>query len=108
MLKSRSGSVMPYVKQKHSARIIEATARGGDSSLNAFIEKWSSRNSGPMDMLHRFLSHVSCYVDEVFANDEMVLSSCLTECFDLLTMRSGMRDAFAPAWYGEECCAEEK
>jgi len=49
---------MPYMKEKNSTWIVKATAQGGDSLLNTFIKKWSLQISGPMDILHCFLSHV--------------------------------------------------
>eukprot|EP00957_Ditylum_brightwellii_P169766 12921815-Ditylum_brightwellii.AAC.1 len=58
MMKNRSGSAMPYMKEKYSTWIVKETVQGGDSLLNTFIKKWSSQNSGPMDILHCFLSHV--------------------------------------------------
>jgi hypothetical protein len=61
----------------------EAKERLGDSSLSAFVERWSSRNSGPMDLLMNYLTHISINVEDVFASDPggtMVLTSCLLGC----------------------------
>ena len=56
-----------------------------DSSLKAFVLRWSEKNSGPNDILFRFLLHVSWYIDDVFsseagAGDVVALSSCVLEC----------------------------
>lgn len=56
-----------------------------DSSLKAFVLRWSEKNSGPNDILVRFLLHVSWYIDDVFsseagAGDVVALSSCVLEC----------------------------
>lgn len=39
-------------------------------------------NSGPSDVLHRFLSHVSMNVEEVYSSEQdgVVLTSCISEC----------------------------
>ena len=54
-----------------------------DSSLKAFVLRWSEKNSGANDVLVRFLLHVSWYIDDVFsseAGDVVALSSCVLEC----------------------------
>ena len=61
----------------------EAVERLCSSSLSAFVERWSGNNSGPMDLLQRFLGHVAMNVDDVFSSDPggpMVLISCLFGC----------------------------
>lgn len=61
----------------------EARERICDSSLSTFAERWSSRNSGPMDMLVRYLGHVAINVEDVFSSDpggSMVLTSCVLGC----------------------------
>ena len=61
----------------------EAVERLADSSLLAFVERWSGCNSGPLDLLHRFLGHVAMNVEDVFSSDPggpMVLTSCLLVC----------------------------
>ena len=61
----------------------EARERVGDSSLSAFAEKWSCRNSGPMDLLLRYLGHIALSVEDVFSSDpggSMVLTSCVLGC----------------------------
>ena len=60
-----------------------------DSSLKAFVLRWSVKNSGAKDILVRFLLHVSWYIDDVFsseAGDVVALSSCVLECKLLLTI----------------------
>ena len=54
-----------------------------NSSLKAFVLRWSEKNSGANDILVRFLMHVSWYIDDVFsseAGDTVALSSCVLEC----------------------------
>ena len=61
----------------------EAVERLADSSLLAFVERWSGCNSGPLELLHRFLGHVAMNVEDVFSSDPggpMVLTSCLLVC----------------------------
>jgi hypothetical protein len=58
-------------------------ARLGDASLTAFVAQWSSKNSGPMDVLSHYLGHIAMNVEEVFTVDPEsaeVLSSCIVEC----------------------------
>ncbi|KAL7552882.1 hypothetical protein ACHAWF_016144, partial [Thalassiosira exigua] len=66
------------------------------SSLNAFVEKWSKRNSGPRHVLELFLTHVSLHTEDVFDLETAdALSSCVTDCFDSLV-------ASDFPWYGQE------
>jgi hypothetical protein len=61
----------------------DARERLGDSSLSAFVERWSCRNSGPMDLMMNYLVHVAINVEDVFANDPggtVVLTSCILSC----------------------------
>jgi hypothetical protein len=61
----------------------EASERLGDSSLSAFVERWSGRNSGPMDLLSNYLVHVAVNVEDVFTSDPggtVVLTSCILAC----------------------------
>ena len=44
-------------------------ARMGSASLTAFVEKWSGRNAGPLDILSRYLAHVAMNVEDVFTVD---------------------------------------
>lgn len=69
--------------KRNLAKSIEATARGGRSSLHSFMERWSGCNSGPFDLLWQFLVHVSLHVEDVFASEtggSMMLSSCFMDC----------------------------
>lgn len=55
----------------------------GDSSLAAFVGKWSGRNSGPMDLISKYLGHVAMNVSDVFLSDSsgtVALTSCLLSC----------------------------
>ena len=61
----------------------EARERTGASSLSEFARTWSGRNSGPIDLLGRFLGHVAMNVEDVFASDPAgptMLSTCLLAC----------------------------
>jgi hypothetical protein len=44
-------------------------ARLGDASLSTFVETWSAKNSGPLDILSRYLSHIAMNVEQVFTVD---------------------------------------
>ena len=55
----------------------------GSPTLTTFINVWSRKNSGARDLLHRFLAHVSCYVESVYKCEEgniMMLTQCISEC----------------------------
>jgi hypothetical protein len=74
--------------QQQSAVILngkrrETQAPIPDSSLASFVEKWSGRNSGPMDLVTTYLVHVAMNVEEVFASDPsgtVALTSCILSC----------------------------
>ncbi len=82
----------------------------GKSSLNGFIKRWSRFNSGPRDMLYRYLAHISCFVDEIYHYETgaMMLSQCINDCFDVLLPGAEDQDSFTPSWYGEETFIPEK
>ncbi|KAG7346110.1 hypothetical protein IV203_005178 [Nitzschia inconspicua] len=84
--------------------LFEARERISHSSLTSFVERWGSKNSGPMDVLEKFLSHVSMHVEDVFSCEPgsagtMGLSSCIISCFEQLLLRSGSHQTFAPQFY---------
>lgn len=100
----RSESSSELVKSNR----IEATERLSNASLPAFVDRWSSNNSGPMDMLERFLHHVSVNVEDVFSGESgssgtMGLTSCIILCFEQLLLRTGCRHGFAPQFYKSTC-----
>jgi len=53
-------------KQRENSGI---EARLGDASLTAFVKRWSAKNSGPLDILSRYLSHIAMNVEHVFTVD---------------------------------------
>eukprot|EP00980_Cylindrotheca_fusiformis_P026363 scaffold15973_cov120-Cylindrotheca_fusiformis.AAC.4 len=58
----------------------EAHERLSSASLGAFVATWNGRNSGPMDLLRKFLVHVAMNVQEVFSSDPrgpLELTSCI-------------------------------
>jgi hypothetical protein len=60
--------------------LLEARERLSAASLGAFVEKWSGRNSGPADLLMKFLAHIAMNVQEVFISDPrgpLELTSCI-------------------------------
>lgn len=67
-------------------------ARLGDSCLTAFINKWSTNNSGPFDILQRYVTHVALNVVEVFQSDQdsLALSSFIIDCVDILARKAGI------------------
>lgn len=68
-------------KQQRENTGIEA--RLGDASLTAFVKKWSAKNSGPLDILSRYLAHVAMNVEEVFTVDSdstVALPPFIIEC----------------------------
>jgi hypothetical protein len=76
----RGSSLLSDATNKHRN---EARERICDSSLSMFAERWSCRNSGPMDLLMRYLGHVATNVEDVFSSDpggSMVLTSCVLGC----------------------------
>ncbi len=82
----------------------------GRSSLSGFIKRWSHVNSGPKDMLYRYVAHISCFVDEIYHYETgaMMLSQCINDCFEVLLPGADAKDSFAPSWYGEEIFIPEK
>ncbi len=53
------------------------------ASLNEFIGHCSQSDMGALDMVYRFLAHVSCYIDEIYSSEQtrgMVLNSCIVDC----------------------------
>jgi hypothetical protein len=82
----------------------EARERLSASSLPAFVELWSTKNSGPMDMLERFLVHVAMHVEDVFSSDTgaagtMGLATCVVSCFEQLLLRRGLYVSTIPQFY---------
>jgi hypothetical protein len=69
--------------EKLGRQQMEARERVADASLSTFVARWSGKNSGPMDLLSKFLVHIALHVEEVFASDPggvMALSSCFLDC----------------------------
>ena len=61
----------------------ESQAPMVDTSLSSFVEQWSGRNSGPMDLVYKYLVHVATNVEDVFASDPsgtVALTSCILSC----------------------------
>jgi hypothetical protein len=51
------------------------------SSLSTFIENMNRVNSGPVDVLERFLVHVSLHVSDVFGIENAdAMTSCVIDC----------------------------
>mmetsp|Transcript_19287 Transcript_19287/g.34947 ORF Transcript_19287/g.34947 Transcript_19287/m.34947 type:complete len:2537 (-) Transcript_19287:2523-10133(-) len=103
--KDTPGLGLSTAKGRLKIRSNESEARTGNSSLNYFVSEGCRSNSGPMDMLARFLSHVSRHADQVFASESsgvMMLASCVTECFELLMGREGNAQSLSTSWYGPE------
>jgi hypothetical protein len=76
---------------------VETTdSRLGVSCLASFVNKWSKHNSGPLHVLHGFISHVSLNVSEVFESDFNSLGLCnlFIECYDLVSRMSGFQYGF--------------
>eukprot|EP00529_Nitzschia_sp_RCC80_P002239 CAMPEP_0113477134 /NCGR_PEP_ID=MMETSP0014_2-20120614/20044_1 /TAXON_ID=2857 /ORGANISM="Nitzschia sp." /LENGTH=1982 /DNA_ID=CAMNT_0000370205 /DNA_START=75 /DNA_END=6023 /DNA_ORIENTATION=- /assembly_acc=CAM_ASM_000159 len=88
---------------KWTASELEACERISDSSLSNFIIQWSSRNSGPIDMLEKLVRHVALNVEDVFgtteSNSKAGLVSCLLQCIDMLAIRSGFRHSLPGQFY---------
>lgn len=66
-----------------SSKRREAQDPIGESSLAAFVETWSKKNSGPMDLMMQYLKHVAMNAEDVFASDPggtVVLTSCILSC----------------------------
>ena len=83
------------------AKTMEATERVSQASLSSFVEKWSSKNSGPMELLERYLAHVAMFAEEVFASDSptMGLHSCILSLFESLLLRSGSYQSIVPRFF---------
>jgi hypothetical protein len=77
--------------------------RLGDSSLKAFVDKWSAKNSGPFDILQRYVSHVAINVVDVFQSDQdsLALSGVVIDCVDLLTRKAGVLQNLDLCSYGQ-------
>eukprot|EP00978_Attheya_sp_CCMP212_P004084 scaffold8837_cov54-Attheya_sp.AAC.2 len=109
--KDTPGSGLSTAKGQLKIRSNESEARTGNSSLNYFVSEGCRSNSGPMDMLARFLSHVSRHADQVFASESsgvMMLASCVTECFELLMGREGNAQSLSTSWYGPESFVSDR
>lgn len=81
---------------------LEATERVSDASLPSFIDRWNAKNSGPMDVLERFLTHIAVYSEEVFLSDPggtVGLASCIISSFEVLLLRSGSHRSLTPRFY---------
>jgi hypothetical protein len=84
-------------------QVVEKQSRIGQSSLNSFV-KSCGRNSGPLDIMERYLAHISLHVQDIFTSEQsndgvMMLSSCLLDCFDLVASRDGPQRSLAiPYW----------
>jgi hypothetical protein len=67
-------------------------ARLGDSCLTTFINKWSANNSGPFDILQRYVVHVALNVVQVFQSnqDSLALSGFIIDCVDLVARKRGV------------------
>ena len=81
--------------------LIEANERISDASINAFVKKFSSKNSGPVDLLEDFLSHVAFYTENVFTMDSPTagLHSCITLSFQFLHLRTGSYQSIVPRFF---------
>lgn len=93
ILETASKSSVKYVASSQSSTLmgnihpsisLSSPRVGTPSSLDTFVMKFANKtNSGPIDVMRKFLVHVSVYVDEIFFNEGnkmMHLSSCLMEC----------------------------
>ena len=91
-------------RTKHHNKKLLYESRLGEESLNSFLERHSKNNSGPLDTLRRFMSHISCNVSAVFSpeEDSMMLSSCLMDAFELVFYQSPLaKTALVPFWIGD-------
>ncbi|MGK3735025.1 MAG: hypothetical protein ACI90V_001864 [Bacillariaceae sp.] len=84
-----------------NTNFVEAKERISDASLPAFVRKWSSKNSGPMDLLEGFLVHVALNAEDVFASDSPTtgLHSCIISSFQILLLRSGSHQSIVPTLF---------
>ena len=80
---------------------MEAVERISDASLSSFVKRWSSKNSGPMELLERYLAHVALFAENVFASDShtMGLHSCILSSFQSLLLRSGSHPSIVPRFF---------
>ncbi len=87
--------------QDSTQKSMEAMERISEASLSRFVQKWSSKNSGPMELLERYLGHVAMFAEEVFCSDSptMGLHSCLLNSFQSLLMRSGSHSSIVPKFF---------
>lgn len=124
---SQDQSPTKSVSNRQQRETAGISSRMGDASLTAFVKKWSANNSGPLDILSRYLTHIAMHVEEVFSIDPdgtvapfvieckfVVFSfdllsneSLLTLCYpltrkaiDTLLKRSGSHQGLEPSWYG--------
>eukprot|EP00934_Nitzschia_sp_Nitz4_P002092 Nitzschia sp. Nitz4//scaffold195_size40117//18863//26201//NITZ4_007577-RA/size40117-processed-gene-0.15-mRNA-1//1//CDS//3329540368//2092//frame0 len=84
------------------SRLVEAEERIGDASLTSFAECWSGQNSGPADLLSKYLLHVAVNVADVFASDPggaVVLTSCILSCFEVIATRTGFHRQVVQTFY---------
>ncbi len=87
----KKGSNLQQLSMDSTQNSMEAVERISEASLSSFVQKWSSKNSGPMELLERYLGHVAMFAEEVFGSDSptMGLHSCLLNSFQALLLRSG-------------------
>lgn len=79
----------------------EALKRMGDSSISFFLNRYNNKNSGPVDLLFKYLCHVSRNVEQVFSidpGDAMTLTSCVIECFELVDRRCIQQRGLIPGF----------
>ena len=97
----RKGTQQISSYEGSSAKSMEAIKRISEASLSSFVERWSSTNSGPMELLQRYLEHVALFAEEVFASDSptMGLHSCILSSFQSLLLRSGSHSSIVPQFY---------
>ena len=85
---ARAGSKRRVFRRQGSTDALSSKRREakepiGDSSLAAFVQRWSDNNSGPMDLMMRYLVHVAMHTEDVFTSDPggtVVLTSCILSC----------------------------
>eukprot|EP00536_Pseudo-nitzschia_multiseries_P002255 jgi/Psemu1/251486/estExt_Genewise1Plus.C_300056 len=98
---SSSSSLLDAPGDGKNPKQTEARERIGNASLSAFVKRWTYKNSGPMDLLERYLVHVALYVEDVFASDSptMGLHSCVISAFQTLLLRSGSHQCIVPKFF---------
>ena len=64
------------------ADAVALDSRLSASCMTAFIDRWSKKNSGPFDLLKRYIAHVALNVEDVFGSDQdsIALASFVTDC----------------------------